>query len=136
LKISNGLADGSTNGEYIKVSERKSKEQMTCAYLHELAHILLGHTEERGKKLDRKVIEIEAESTAYLVSSCLGIDNQGAKYYISHWGGDKTKLKQSSLRVISTAEKILKKIKPERFNSFANNTSQREEGRQLSLSRI
>lgn len=117
LIISNGLADGSTNGEYIKVSERKSSEQMTCAYLHELAHILLGHTGERGKKLDKQIVEIEAESCAYLVSSCLGIENEGAKYYVSHWGGSKDNLKKSSLKIISTAERILRKIKPERFKS-------------------
>lgn len=133
LKISNGLADGSTNGKYIKVSERKSDAQMVCTYLHELSHILLDHQNSRGKKLDRKTKEIEAESAGYLVATCLGIDNESAKGYISHWGGDKDKLKKSSLKVISTAERIIKKIKPERFKSPV--TSQREEG-QMSLSLI
>lgn len=132
LKISNGLADGSTNGKHIKVSERKSDAQMVCAYLHELSHILLDHTNDRGKKLDGKTKEIEAESTSYLVASCLGIDHDGAKYYISHWGGDKSKLRKSSLKVISAAEKILKKIKPGRFTPPA--IKEAKDQAQLSLS--
>lgn len=115
LIVSNGLADGSTDGKIIRVSDRKSDAQMVCTYLHELSHILLDHTNGRDKKLDHKTKEIEAEAASYLVATCLGIDNESAKGYISHYGGDKSKLKKSSLKVISAAEKILKKIKPERF---------------------
>ena len=59
--------------------------------------------------------ELEAEATAYLVCSCLGIDNQGAKSYIGHWKGSKEKIDKSAMKILGTAEKILRKVKPEWF---------------------
>ena len=116
VQVSNALADGSTDGVKIKVSKRKNQAQMIACYFHELAHILLDHAKDRGKKLSREVRELEAEATAYLVCSCVGIENEGAKSYIGHWNGSKEKIDKSALKILGTAEKILRKVKPEWFD--------------------
>jgi len=119
FKIVLGVADGWTNGEFIAVSERKNKGQMVCSYFHELGHVLLGHFGERFKGVGRDIMEVEAEAVAYLVSSCLGLDNQESNLYISNWHGDKSKLEGQALKIISTAEKILKRLVPDQFGKPA-----------------
>lgn len=115
VEVSNGLADGSTDGKNIKLSHRANKPQMIACYFHELSHILLDHAKDRGKNLSRQVRELEAEATSYLVCSCLGIDNQGAKSYIGGWNGSEEKIDKSALKILGTAEKILRKVKPQWF---------------------
>lgn len=115
LKVSNGIEDGSTNGEWIKISRRKNESQMVAAYLHELAHVLMDHAKKRSD-LNPEVRELEAEATAYLVCSCLGIENDGAKSYIGHWNGSGEKIDKSALKILGTAEKILRKVKPQWFD--------------------
>lgn len=115
LEVGQSLADGSTNGKTIRVSKRSSQGQMVATYFHELAHILLDHTNGRGATLSNQVKELEAEATSYLVCSCLGIDNEGAKSYIGHWKGTAEKVDKSALKILGTAEKILKQVKPELF---------------------
>jgi len=116
VQVSNGLADGSTDGHKIKLSHRGNKGQMVACYFHELAHILLDHAKDRGKNLSKQLRELEAEATAYLVCSCIGIENEGAKSYIGHWNGSKEKVDKSALKILGTAEKILRVVKPEWFD--------------------
>ena len=115
VQVSNGLADGSTDYKKIKISKRSNGAQMVACYFHELAHILLDHDKDRAKNLSRELRELEAEATAYLVCSCMGIENKGAKSYIGHWNGSKEKIDKSALKILGTAEKILRKVKPESF---------------------
>jgi antirestriction protein ArdC len=116
LKVSESLADGSTDGKSIKVSKRTGQAQMVAAYFHELAHILLDHAEKRAWSVSSEVKELEAEATSYLVCSCLGIDNQGAKSYIGSWKGTAEKIDKSALKILGTAEKILRKVQPDWFD--------------------
>ena len=116
VKVSNGLSDGSTDGKNINISHRGNKAQMIACYFHELSHILLDHSNGRGENLSRQIRELEAEATSYLVCSCLGIDNDGAKSYIGGWNGSSEKIDKSALKILGTAEKILKKVKPEFFD--------------------
>jgi antirestriction protein ArdC len=116
VEVSSGLSDGSTDFKRIRVSHRGNKAQMVAAYFHELAHILLDHANDRGKNLSQQVRELEAEATSYLVCCCLGIDNEDAKSYIGGWNGSSEKIDKSALKILGTAEKILKKVKPEFFD--------------------
>jgi antirestriction protein ArdC len=116
MKVNESLADGSTDGKSIKVAKRTSQAQMVAAYFHELAHILLDHAKDRGYGLSREVKELEAEATSYLVCSCVGIENEGAKKYIGHWKGTVEKIDKSAMKILGTAEKILRQVKPEFFN--------------------
>jgi len=116
LEFSQGLADGKTDGQKIMINKRENAAQEAACFFHELAHVLLHHVED-GKRgaVQRDVAELEAEATAYLVGACLGIDNEGAKSYLGNWHGSADKLRKSALRILSTAEKILRKAKPEAF---------------------
>ena len=116
VNVSNGLGDGSTDGKKINISNRGNGAQMVATYFHELSHILLDHAKDRGASLSRQVKELEAEATSYLVCSCLGIDNEGAKSYIGHWNGTEEKIDRSALKILGTAEKILREVKPEWFD--------------------
>jgi antirestriction protein ArdC len=116
VKIKNGLADGSTDGKNINISHRDNQAQMVACFFHELSHILLDHANDRGKNLSRQIRELEAEATSYLVCACLGIDNKGAASYIGGWHGTEEKIDKSALKILGTAEKILKIVKPEWFD--------------------
>lgn len=116
LKVNESLADGSTDGKRINVAKRPDQAQMVAAYFHELAHILLDHAKDRGAGLSRSVKELEAEATSYLICSCVGIENDGAKKYIGHWKGTAEKIDKSAMKILGTAEKILKVVKPEWFD--------------------
>ncbi len=115
LEVSNCLGDGSTDGHKIRVSNRQNKAQMVATYFHELSHIMLDHSNGRGDNLSRQVKELEAEATSFLVCSCLGIDNQGAASYIGGWHGSSEKIDKSAIKILGTAEKILRVVKPEFF---------------------
>jgi antirestriction protein ArdC len=113
LKINNGMEDGSTDGKTVNVSRRENEAQMIAAYLHELSHCYLHHDETRNdlSAPGRAFRELEAEACAFAVGAVLGIDNQGSKFYLGHWGADREKVEGSSMRILSAAEKILSKIK-------------------------
>lgn len=114
---SNGIEDGSTDGKKIRVSERENRGQMVCAGLHEVGHCLCGHFDEKrrgdisfeGKQLK----ELEAEAVSFLVSSFFGFEDEGARLYISNWHGDTAKLGKSASKVLSVAERIIKRLRPE-----------------------
>ena len=114
VEYSQGLDDGHTDGKKIVISKRESKAQETACFFHELAHVLLKHLDEK-KNVSRDIAELEAEATAFLVCSCLGIDNEGSKFYLGNWQGNRDKLGKSALKILSCSEKILRKAKPEAF---------------------
>jgi antirestriction protein ArdC len=120
VEVSNGLGDGSTDGKKIKISNRQNEAQMVACYFHEVSHILLDHANGRGETLSRQVKELEAEATSYLVCSCLGIDNKGAASYIGGWHGTEERIDKSVMKILGTAEKILKVVKPELFDRSKN----------------
>lgn len=119
LEISQGTMDGSTDGKRIKVCRRKNPAQEIACYFHEVAHNLLEHLGKRKGKITREVAELEAESTAYLVCSCLGIENDGAKKYIGHWNGDGQKIESSAVKILKVSEQILRKVRPDLFDRSA-----------------
>lgn len=119
LEVSQGLEDGSTDGKRIRVCRRNNPAQEVACYFHEVAHILLGHLDKRKEKVSREVAELEAESASYLVCSCLGIENDGAKKYLGHWNGDKEKVESSAMKIIKVSEEILRKARPDLFNKSA-----------------
>jgi len=80
---------------------------------HELAHILLGHTQKAvltdDKDLTANLIEAEAEATALLCLESLGL--KGSEYcrgYIQRWLQGNIIPEKSAQRIITAADKILK----------------------------
>lgn len=111
------VTDGNTwgfarRGRQLAVSPLSPMPERTL--IHEIAHIALGHVDDRdeqdGPTLSRSDREVEAESVAYIVTSALGLP--GAEYsrgYLQHWlkaGGRLTE--RTAQRIFATADQILK----------------------------
>ncbi len=82
---------------------------------HELAHILLGHTEEKSLWNDdettpRNLREVEAESVAMLCLDALGIEGGHlCRGYIQSWAQGITAIpEKSAQKIMSAADKILR----------------------------
>ena len=71
-------------------------------------HVLL-HDDGERTALDRARVEVEAESTAYLVCATLGIDTDDYSFpYLARWSQGDTELIQATAeRAISCARRIL-----------------------------
>jgi antirestriction protein ArdC len=82
--------------------------------LHEIAHVVLGHTTSQKfidlKHMDRNIREVEAESVALICCESLGLPGaEAARGYIQHWlQGDKEIPDQSAARIFIAAQTILK----------------------------
>lgn len=84
-----------------------SQQQNIKTLIHELAHSVL-HSDP-SKKLDRSTMELEAESTAFIVCEHLGIDTSEYTFpYLANWSKDKelSQLSKSLTRIQSTAERF------------------------------
>ena len=116
--VENHEFDGSTNGDCshsehrIRVETRNSPAQRVKTLAHEIAHALL------HEQFDsRALAELEAESTAYVVTSALGIDSSDYSFgYVATWagGGDQaiSGIKASCERIQRTAATILRAFEP------------------------
>ena len=82
--------------------------------LHEIAHVVLGHTTSQKlidlQHMDRNIQEVEAESVALICYESLGLSGaEAARGYIQHWlQGEKEIPNQSAARIFSAAQTILK----------------------------
>ena len=84
-----------------------------AVYLHELAHIELGHVTEDWNdehRTPRDIRELEAEAVSHIVCDIVGIQNEQSPLYIANWQGDKAKMESSGKRILATAERITRKI--------------------------
>jgi hypothetical protein len=107
----NGNVQGYARARQVAVSPIAALPHKTL--FHEMAHVLLGHTE-RGEcsdeeRLPKNLREVEAESVAYLCCENLGLP--GGEYsrgYIQHWLQGEEIPESSARRIFSIADKILK----------------------------
>jgi antirestriction protein ArdC len=82
--------------------------------LHELAHVVLGHTVESvmndsGERTPRDVRELEAECTAMLVCASLGLPGvEESRGYVQSWYAGNSVPERNAQRIFSAADKILK----------------------------
>lgn len=98
---------GSVKGYYaplekkIVVCEGMSELQTIKTLLHEIAHSLLHNPEEmEERKVRRDTKEVEAESTAFIVATLLGLDTSDYSFeYIAGWNG------KDNLKALSAAMK-------------------------------
>lgn len=107
--------DGNTQGYATKrdVAISPIAAYPTKTLLHEVAHVVLGHTAEiRMLDFDRtpkNLMEVEAESVAYLCMASLGMDGlEYARGYIQHWLGSETIPEKSTQKIFKVASEILK----------------------------
>ncbi len=78
--------------------------------LHEIAHIMLGHTDTKDLcKMPITIAELEAEAVAYLIADTFGLDGASeSRGYIQHWfGKGKDVPEESAQRIFKVAQQIL-----------------------------
>lgn len=104
----------------IVLKENASNEENIAVMVHELAHLLLGHTGHKeiknsvtdkrikitNRKLSRTVEELEAEAVSYLICYKLGLMTRGAEYIAGYIKSPSDLLEFSYEMVIKTADKI------------------------------
>ncbi|MGH8936618.1 MAG: DNA primase, partial [Acidimicrobiia bacterium] len=69
-----------------------------------------------GRPNCRGIVEVEAESVAYMVCAALGVDSAGYSLpYVASWsGGDMAKVADTADRVIRCARHVINSLEPER----------------------
>jgi len=87
----NGTLQGYATGRNIAISPVSTRPVMVA--LHEIAHVVEGHTDQGarvdGDILSREECEIEAECTAYLVGHMIGVPESvlaESRYYVHAYG--------------------------------------------------
>ena len=102
---------GFDRGKQIAVSPLSPMPDRTL--LHEVGHVVLGHTaesvEQDGPRTPRSVREVEAEGVAFICSAALGLD--GAEYsrgYLQHWLAGTAIAERSCQRIFRAADAILR----------------------------
>ncbi len=84
---------------------------------HELAHIVLGHTEESGMTdtpaTPRDLREVEAEGVAYILCALLDLPGQAeSRHYIQSWLDGREFPEKSARKVFGAADRIMKAGQP------------------------
>ena len=88
------------------VAERLSNRAAAKTLCHELAHVRL-HKDTLNAR-PREVLEVEAESTAYLVAHAWGLDTTDYSIpYVAHWAQSTELVKETMQRVITAARLII-----------------------------
>nr|MDQ3573472.1 ImmA/IrrE family metallo-endopeptidase [Actinomycetota bacterium] len=92
----------------ISVRADLSPAQAAKTLAHELAHAAL-HDGKAYMTACRGVVEVEAESVAYIVSTAAGLPTDGYSLpYVAHWSaGDTGLVRSTAERVISCARRIV-----------------------------
>ncbi|MHB1772063.1 MAG: ArdC-like ssDNA-binding domain-containing protein [Acidimicrobiales bacterium] len=109
---------GGKNGETnfttrtVTVDENVSDAQSIKTLLHELAHINCGHEAAISGFTHRGVLEVEAESVAYLVCKEIGLSSESYSCgYVASWAhGDAEIVRKTADKVIKTARSILEEL--------------------------
>lgn len=105
-----GLNGMSKNG-HIEVRESLPPGDMASVLIHEAAHGLLHQGKNRGRarELGKAIVEIEAESTAYVVMHYLGIEST-ANLYLTSYGADGQAIKSAIGRVSEASSRLITAI--------------------------
>jgi antirestriction protein ArdC len=112
-----GNCQGSASGRTVALSPIAFMPHRTL--FHEVAHVVLGHTEESNDMSDgdertpRDIRELEAECVALICSESLGLS--GAEFsrgYIQHWFTREAIPEKSVHRIFKAADSILKAGRP------------------------
>ena len=114
LGEANGITDWQQRDVVVRASLPGAQRFKTA--VHELAHIRLHEPTSDGRPSCRGIVEVEAESVAYMVCAALGIDSAGYSLpYVASWsGGDITKVSATANRVIGCARQVLTQLEQER----------------------
>jgi len=114
LGDANGITDWQRRDVVIRADLPGAQRFKTA--VHELAHIRLHEPTSEGRPNCRGIVEVEAESVAYMVCAALGIDSAGYSLpCVASWsGGDLDKVAATANRVIGCARSVLTQLEQER----------------------
>jgi DNA primase len=94
--------------EIVVITNESSRAQQFKTLAHELAHAILHGADEHH---DRPEMEVEAESTAFVVSSVLGLETGSYSFpYVASWANEKnaqTMVLQSGQKIVRATNIIL-----------------------------
>ena len=101
----NGVTDFVSN--VVTIGDTLEPAQAVKTLAHELGHIACGHRDRLGE--DRDVLEVEAESVAYIVCATAGLASDTYTFpYVARWaGGDLATITATGTRVVETASTII-----------------------------
>jgi len=97
-----------------EVNVKIQDEATTVSVLiHEISHILSGHTADDGfsSGKDRLKEEVEAESVAYIVGSKFGLDMSNSSFYLASYKADREAFESSLQTITKVSSKIISGIR-------------------------
>ena len=97
------------------VCDSLTPEQAAKTFIHEAAHVILGHTDDYAEYVEhRGLMETEAESVAYVVAGLVGFDTAAYSVgYIAGWSGaDVELIKGTASRVLRAAHQVAEILDP------------------------
>jgi antirestriction protein ArdC len=103
----NGFTD--PEARRVVIAAHLSPEHAAKTLIHELAHVVLGHTDDLTEYAEhRGLMETEAESVAYVVAGLVGFDTAAYSVgYVAGWSDADTDLIRSTAsRVLSAAHQV------------------------------
>ena len=102
----NGYTQHAT--KIVRIVTSRSAASMVKTLAHELAHVIL-HAD---RSMDRSMMEVEAESVAFLVCDAFGLASDDYSFgYVTSWAGaDHKKVLATAKRVQDCAGEILAKM--------------------------
>lgn len=106
----NGLTDHDRRAVYVRDDLPEAQRAKTTA--HELAHVLMHGTSPRPR---RSVVEVEAESVAFLVCGSAGLPSDAYSFgYVATWAqGDTALIRATAERSIRCARGVLDALDPD-----------------------
>jgi len=121
-----GNIQGHSRGRTLAINPLATLKHKTR--FHELAHIILGHTDGRlivdAERPTPAVAEVEAEGTAYLLCAILGLPGlDESRGYIQHWLANEVLLDSTARRIFVAANAILKAGAPLSSEGRASGTA-------------
>ena len=106
-------ADGLSTGGTIRLREGQAPGEEFSVLAHEIAHELLHHDPQGERPTSKTVLETEAESIAFVVTTACGLQTgTAAQDYIQLYQGDRDTLARSLGRIQRAASEILSAVLP------------------------
>lgn len=113
------LMDGNVQGYAVqrRIAVSPLAEYPHKTRFHEIAHVVLGHTQQAdcrdAASTPRRIQEVEAESVAFLLCTILDLPGRDeSRGYIQSWLEGSQLPEKSAQRIFSTSQKILEAGKP------------------------
>lgn len=111
-----GGAKGRTNfvDKTVVVKVGMSALQNAKTTAHELAHVLMHHPDDPNRPASRDLLELEAETVAWLVCHHSGLDvTEYSTFYLMGWsGGDVEQIERTAFRALTHARLIVERAFP------------------------